>query len=95
MFKLRVVLSDGFEVELDERFSSEVAANHFAAEYIRHNSDPCGLGVRVSHVLTIDCSAEDEARIARGEDFTDSKGNYWGHVVNSHGKRVRVCIPTA
>ena len=58
MLKLRAVLSDGFEVELEGRYARQFEADRAAANYIRDYSDPCGLGVRVSYVLTIDCEAE-------------------------------------
>ena len=54
MFGLIATFSDGFSVELDERYPTQWQANRAAANYIRDYSDPCGLGVRVSYVSTID-----------------------------------------
>jgi hypothetical protein len=57
MFTLRATLSDGFTVNLDGSYPSIAAANRAAESYIRHYSDPCGLGVRVAYVAVIDRKA--------------------------------------
>lgn len=60
-FRLVSRLTDGFTVDLDGRFASLEAASRFAAEYMRHYSDPCGLGVAVESVSIIDTRLEVEA----------------------------------
>lgn len=58
MFKLRAHLSDGFEVNLDERFPNEQRAIKAADQFVRDYSDPCGLNVHVAWVSVIDCDLE-------------------------------------
>lgn len=53
-FSLRVRLTDGFEFDLSETYSEEWRANRAAAQYISDYRDPCGLGVRVASVATVD-----------------------------------------
>lgn len=53
-YSLRSHLSDGFVVALDGEYRSEAHASRAADEYIRHYSDPCGLGVYPTHVDIID-----------------------------------------
>lgn len=53
VFTLRSTLSDGFTVNLDGEYPTEVHANRAAASYMRHYSDPCGLGLHVSQVAVI------------------------------------------
>jgi hypothetical protein len=60
MFRLQATLSDGFSVSLDGRFPSQSAASREADNYIRHYSDPCGLGVHVSSVSIIDVELEEQ-----------------------------------
>jgi hypothetical protein len=59
MFALKAYLSDGFEVNLDERYATEQAAIRAADHYIGDYSDPCRLGVYVTQVAIIftDCGA--------------------------------------
>ncbi len=54
MFTLRATLSDGFVVNFPEQYSTQEHANRAAASYMKHYSDPCGMGVHVSYVSTID-----------------------------------------
>lgn len=60
-YRLVSRLTDGFTVALDGRFASIEAASRFADEYMRHYSDPCGLGVSVESVSIIDTRLEEEA----------------------------------
>lgn len=53
-FSLRAVLSDGFTVSLEGEHRSQAHAERAAEQYIRHYSDPCGLGVTVNRVEIID-----------------------------------------
>lgn len=53
MFALKAYLSDGFEFELDGQHPSEAAASRAADRYITDYSDPCGLGVHVTHVAIL------------------------------------------
>jgi regulator of protease activity HflC (stomatin/prohibitin superfamily) len=62
MFRLQATLSDGFSVKLDGRFPSQSAASREADSYIRHYSDPCGMGVHVSSVSIIDVDLEEQER---------------------------------
>jgi hypothetical protein len=62
MFKLQATLSDGYTVTLDGEFPSEAAASREADNYIRHYSDPCGLGVHVSYVSIVDMQLAEEQR---------------------------------
>jgi hypothetical protein len=57
-FRLRADLSDGFKVDLDERYPNEQRALNAADHYITDYSDPCGLGVYVHSVSVIDCEME-------------------------------------
>lgn len=60
-YRLEATLTDGFKVRLDGRYGTEAQASRAANNYIRHYSDPCGLGVRVAYVATIDTELEREA----------------------------------
>jgi hypothetical protein len=53
MFQLQVTLSDGFTFKLDGSFASQREADRAAGNYIRDYRDPCGVGARVSYVVTI------------------------------------------
>jgi hypothetical protein len=55
-FSLRSTLTDGFVVSLDGNYPSEAHAQRAAESYMRHYSDPCGLGVRPAFVAIIDNS---------------------------------------
>lgn len=55
-FSLRSTLSDGFVVNLDGQYQSEAHAQRAAESYMRHYSDPCGLGVRPAFVAIVDNS---------------------------------------
>lgn len=57
-YRLRAELSDGFQVNLDERFENEQRALNAADRYIGDYSDPCGLGVYCRSVAVIDCDLE-------------------------------------
>lgn len=57
MFTLRATLSDGFVVNLDGSYNTQAQAERAASNYIRDYSDPCGLGVHVAYVSTIDTEA--------------------------------------
>lgn len=61
-FTLRSTLSDGFTVDLPGEYPSLAHANNAAAQYMRHYSDPCGLGLHVSYVAVIDRSLVEAAR---------------------------------
>lgn len=60
-FSLRSTLSDGFVVNLDGKHQSEAHALRAAESYMRHYSDPCGLGLHVVSVAVIDDSLVREA----------------------------------
>lgn len=60
-FSLRSTLTDGFTVNLDGEYPSEAHAQRASESYMRHYSDPCGLGVRVAYVAIIDNSLVQEA----------------------------------
>lgn len=53
-YALKVKLSDGFTFALEQTFNSVEAANREAASFMRHYSDPCGVGARVEYVSVID-----------------------------------------
>jgi hypothetical protein len=67
MFRLQATLSDGFSVNLDGRFPSQSAASREADSYMRHYSDPCGMGVHVSSVSIIDVELEEQRRKAEAD----------------------------
>jgi hypothetical protein len=67
MFRLQATLSDGFSVKLDGRFPSQSAASREADSYMRHYSDPCGMGVHVSSVSIIDVELEEQRRKAEAD----------------------------
>ncbi len=52
-YALRAVLSDGFTVDLDELYPTEVHANRAAVRYMLDYRDPCGLGVRVAQMAVV------------------------------------------
>lgn len=56
-FSLTATLSDGFTLDLDGSYASVEAASRAASEYMRHYSDPCGLGVYVSYVAIREVAA--------------------------------------
>jgi hypothetical protein len=60
-YRLEATLTDGFKVRLDGLHRTEAHAQREAENYIRHYSDPCGLGVRVAYVATIDTELEKRA----------------------------------
>lgn len=53
-FALRAIFSDGFSINLDGRYINLEAASRAASEYMRHYSDPCGLGLHVAQVAIMD-----------------------------------------
>lgn len=57
LYSLHATLSDGFTVDLPSTFASQEAASRFAAEYMRHYADPCGLGVHVAYVAIREVAA--------------------------------------
>ena len=53
-FTLRATFSDGHSVDLPGEYHAQFAANRAAGHYIRDYSDPCGLGIHVAYVATIE-----------------------------------------
>lgn len=62
MFTLRATFTDGHSVTLSERYGRQFEAERAAGHYIRDYSDPCGLGIRVSHVSVIDARLTEGVR---------------------------------
>lgn len=52
-YALRATLSDGFTVDLEGLYPTQVHANRAAVEYMTHYRDPCGLGVHVAQVAVV------------------------------------------
>lgn len=52
-YALRATLSDGFTVDLEGLYPTEVHANRAAVQYMTQYRDPCGLGVHVAQVAVV------------------------------------------
>lgn len=58
MYRLKAVLTDRRELDLEPRHTQHASAQRAATAFIRDFRDPCGLGVGVAYVEIIDTALE-------------------------------------